>query len=108
MAVGEALQLYEVLVLFLLFAGCIPLTVQYIRSRNRWFYAAYLCFTAAGILTNLEAFAYPRLLNYLEHSALLAASALFWMSAQKSADAVVDADIRDVLAEAFPEVMTDG
>lgn len=103
MVIGETFQLYEGLLLLLLAAGLVPLTAQYARYRNRWFYSAYLCFTAAGIFTNVEAFVLPRLFNYMEHSTLLFASFLYWMSAARSADAVVDTDINDVLAKFMPD-----
>lgn len=102
MSLGEPLQMYEVLMLLLLLIGAIPVTVQYLRYRCKWFYTAYLCFVGTAVLTNAEAFIAPVFLNYLEHVLLLIASFLFWATAYQSAESVVNADYRDVLADALP------
>lgn len=99
MAAVESLQLYEVGMLLLLLIGFVPMTVQYYRYENRWFYSAYILFLVAAVLTNAEAFYEAAILNYAEHLSMLAASFLFWMTAYQSAEAVVNADASDVLHE---------
>lgn len=99
MVAGEPFQWSEFGVLLLLVIGLVPMVVQYRRYRNRWFFTAYLLLTGAVSATNVEAFLLPALSNYVEHGLHLAAAFAYWMTAYKSASAVVDSSLEEALAD---------
>lgn len=84
-------ELYEVLLMALLLVGLIPVTLQYLAHRNRWFYSAYVAFCIGSVATVLEHVMLPDLLNLVEHTVgIMLSGLLFWLTAMYSAEDVID------------------
>lgn len=96
---AETFQVYEAFLAGLLLLSLFPVLLQYWRYRCRWFLSAYLCFTAGAIASVLEAFVFAQLFNLMEHVMFLAAGGFFWLTAERSAETVLDQDVQDVIDE---------
>lgn len=95
----EAFQLYELVLAVLLIISLVPVLLQYRRYRCKWLLGTYVAFTAASIATVAESFVFGTILNMVEHLAYMTAGILFLLTAERSANAVTQATIRDVLKE---------
>lgn len=64
--IETSIQPYEVMALFILIIGYIPIVMNFRQWRDRWIFGAYTALLIGTIATNLEAVVAPVLLNYVE------------------------------------------